>query len=391
MSLPAAITMIGVDKKFGQKFGLKNVSLEVREGEIYCLLGPSGSGKTTAIRVMCGYYLPDGGKVKVLGYSPAEFGRQLVEHIGYMPQLFVLYHNLTVLENLQFMASVYGLGSKYRRQRIDQMLEMVQLADARNKLASQISGGMQRRLSLACALLHEPRLLFIDEPTAGIDPILRERFWEEFRALRAKGCTLVITTQYVGEAIYCDTVGIMRSGQLIAQGTPEGLRQQALGGDVIDVVVGRIEPGTVQALLDLEMVHRVDIEGRFHMVVIVTEARRAIPAIMQTLQDRGMKVLSIDDRELTFDEVFVRLVRDTPEGQGQDMDRHSPDSTTSQSVPTTAPATDQSTLTETITAQATPPETTSAAGETTDAITGDPTATDATSGAANIASEEPQT
>ncbi len=218
-------------------------------GAIFGFIGPSGCGKTTTVRLLIGNYGATDGTIEVFGKSPDRFTRADQKRIGYMPQLFILYPELTIWENLNFAASIYGY-SMDRRQRLEELLELVELTGHEKKLARNISGGMQRRLSLASTLIHSPDLIFLDEPTAGIDPVLRRKFWDHFQILKERGHTLFVTTQYVGEAAYCDYVGVMRNGQLLMVETPEMLRYRALNGHVIDIRT--IEPMSLEAITLLE-------------------------------------------------------------------------------------------------------------------------------------------
>lgn len=195
-----AIVTKDLTKEFAGVAAVSEVSLALPKGKIFGFIGPSGCGKTTTVRLMVGTYKPTSGEVTVLGRAPREFRRQERESIGYMPQQFVLYPDLTVRQNLNFAASLYGLGWRERRARQAAMLDLVELTEHAHKIAQNISGGMQRRLSLASTMMHDPELLFLDEPTAGVDPVLRNKFWDYFRALQERGHTLFITTQYVNEA-----------------------------------------------------------------------------------------------------------------------------------------------------------------------------------------------
>jgi ABC-2 type transport system ATP-binding protein len=197
------------------------MSLSVAGGEIFGLIGPSGSGKSTTIHLLCGHLRPSGGEVRVFGQQPTRLGRAAKRRIGYLPQGFVLYPDLTVRQNVAFVAGLYGLSEWRHRRRIRAVLELVQLWEARNRPARAVSGGMQRRIALAATLVHDPDLLYLDEPTANLDPILRGHLWEHFRALCRRGRALLITTQYVDEAEYCDRVGLMYDGRLIAPGQPQ--------------------------------------------------------------------------------------------------------------------------------------------------------------------------
>src|ERR1051325_5690723 len=229
---PLIIKTRNLTKVFSGETAVNAIDLDVPEGCIFGFIGPSGSGKTTTVRLLMGLYEPDDGEVSVMGQRPDHFSRQDRERLGYLPQLFVLYPELTVWENMNFAASLYGVRF-WRTGLLNQLLDLVELREDKHKLVRDISGGMQRRLSLAATLIHDPDLVFLDEPTAGIDPILRKKFWDYFKQLQSKGHTLFITTQYVGEAAYCDFVGVMSEGKLLSVNTPEGLRREAYGGDII--------------------------------------------------------------------------------------------------------------------------------------------------------------
>src|SRR5258708_18258641 len=191
---------------------VNEISLQANPGTILGVIGRRGSGKTTMIRMLTGTLEPTSGKLSVLGQNPRKFTRHAREKLGYMPQHFVLYEELTASENLSFVASLFGLLWPKRGRRVKEMLKVVDLWEARGRRARQLSGGMQRRLELACALVHDPQLLFVDEPTAGLDPMLRQKIWDEFRRLREVSRTLVVTTQSVGEAAYCDEVAGLAPG-----------------------------------------------------------------------------------------------------------------------------------------------------------------------------------
>src|SRR5512143_371187 len=230
----SVISVQHLTKKFGDETAVQDVSFDVSRASIFGFIGPSGSGKTTTIRLLTGVYTPTDGQVIVLDHNPAQFSRNERARLGYMPQLFVLYPNLTVWENLNFAASLYGMGL-FRGKRLKGALKFVELYEHRWKLARDISGGMLRRLSLAATLVHDPQLIFLDEPTAGIDPVLRRKFWDHFRELKSQGRTIFITTQYVSEADNCDLVGVMNEGRLVLVDTPDRLRQRAMGGDVVEL------------------------------------------------------------------------------------------------------------------------------------------------------------
>ncbi|MFO7167305.1 MAG: ABC transporter ATP-binding protein [Chloroflexota bacterium] len=314
----AVIDVRHADVVFTGDAGVHDLTMSVEPGTIFGLIGPSGSGKTTSVRLMTGIYPPSRGEVTVLGRTPRKFSPRTREKIGYMPQLFTLYPNLTVMENLNFVASLYGLGYFRRRKRLEELLDLVELGSARKTLGRQLSGGMQRRLSLACALVHNPQLIFADEPTAGIDPVLRGKLWEHFRELRDQGRTLLVTTQYVGEAAYCDMVGVMRDGRLIHVDTPEGLRKHALGGEIIRLVV---DPAHVvaagQLLYRQPFVNDVN-RDRAHpglLFVYVDEASEALPAMFSVLNDNPeITVQTAEEYLPPFDDVFIALMEQADAG-----------------------------------------------------------------------------
>jgi ABC-2 type transport system ATP-binding protein len=306
------ITLKDVDRIFSEGVGVFDLTFQVPTGTIFGLIGPSGCGKTTTVRLLTGLYKPNRGTISVLNRAPSKFSPRMRERIGYMPQQFVLYPNLTVWENLNFVASLYGLGYFSRRKQLEYVLDFVELSDVRNRLGGQLSGGMQRRLELACSLVHNPLLLFADEPTAGIDPVLRGKFWEHFRELRDQGRTLFVTTQYVGEASYCDIVGVMRAGRLIHLDTPDGLRRTALGGEVIKLIV---DPA--QALNAAQILQRQDAIKDVRrsrnepglIYVYVEDAATALPIIFDVLGAYpDITIQQAQEYVPPFDDIFIQLM-----------------------------------------------------------------------------------
>ncbi|MHC0036596.1 ABC transporter ATP-binding protein [Pseudoneobacillus sp. C159] len=222
--MESIVSIRNVAKVFGKQTVLQNISLEIQKGEIFGLLGPSGAGKTTLVKQLIGLDLPTKGEVDLFGKPMPSL--DLIQRVGYMSQSDALYTELSAKENLEFFATLYGLAGKPRKKRIDEVMEIVQLTEHLTKLVSQYSGGMKRRLSLAAALLHEPDLLILDEPTVGIDPVLRQSIWDRFYQLKERGKTLIVTTHVMDEAEKCDRLGLIRDGHLIAVGTPIQLKEQ---------------------------------------------------------------------------------------------------------------------------------------------------------------------
>ena len=304
----SAVALDRASKTFGQTRAVVDLSFRVGRGQIFGLIGPSGCGKTTTVRMITGVHYPDQGRVEVLGRDPRRFTNSLREKIGYMPQHFVLYPELSVWENLDFAASCYGVGLRGRGKRLSAMLDFVELADARHTQAGQISGGMQRRLELACTLIHEPELIVVDEPTAGIDPVLRQKFWEHFRELRDQGRTMIVTTQYVTESEYCDVVAAMKSGQMVAMGAPDVVRHVAMGGEILNVVAEGLTRAHVAAIEAVDGVRSVKRLSPDELSVTVDEAGTATPQIVAALQAAGLSVANVSEYRPNFDEVFVRLM-----------------------------------------------------------------------------------
>lgn len=296
-------------KKFGEQTAVDSLNLYVPRGSIFGFIGPSGCGKTTTVRLLTGIHEPTSGEATVLGKNPIHFSDSDREKIGYLIQQFVLYPELTVWENLNFAASFYGVNP-FRRGHLKKLLEFVELSEDKRKLAGNLSGGMKRRLSLAATLVHNPELLFLDEPTAGIDPILRRKFWDYFKGLQEGGHTLFITTQYVGEAAYCDLVGVMYEGKLLMVDSPEGLRKKAFGGELIGI---RTTEG-------IRFEHRRQLEGQpfnrgkvkvlndQEIEMIVDEASTAIPLLMEWAQAQRLTMEMVEPRLPPFDDVFVKII-----------------------------------------------------------------------------------
>jgi ABC-2 type transport system ATP-binding protein len=301
-----AVELRDVAVSFGSVQAIQSISLSVPHGSILGIIGPSGAGKTTTIRVLTGAVHPDSGAARVLGDDPRAFRRATREQIGYMPQLFVLYPELTAWENANVVGSLFGMLWRKRHRRVRHVLELVELWDARDRRASRLSGGMQRRLELACAMVHDPQLFILDEPTAGIDPLLRQSIWQELRRLRDEGRTLLITTQNVGEAEHCDAVALISEGRLIALAAPEQLRRQAVGGDVLEVETAR--PFDISRLTAVAGVREVRVRGARDVLFVADEAGAATPLIIEAVEKTGNEVVTSREHRPSFDEVFALLV-----------------------------------------------------------------------------------
>lgn len=298
----------GTTRTFGPGLGISSLDLVVSPGTILGLIGPSGSGKTTAVRLLTGLLAPTVGELEVLGERPTRFTAHTRQRIGYLPQDSVLYPTLSISENVSFAAAMYGLTGQRRRFQVDTVLDVVGLADATDRRLADASGGMKRRAGLAAALVHQPDLLFLDEPTAGVDPILRQALWDEFSRLRKAGVTLVITTQYVAEAAMCDEIVLLSDGEVAARGAPEDLRRDAYGGEVIDVRFdgspSREDITRIAEHIGAETFRGL---GLREVEFIVPDAGIAAAEIHQ-VDDVGPTIVEVERRYPDFDEVFVRIV-----------------------------------------------------------------------------------
>jgi ABC-2 type transport system ATP-binding protein len=301
-----AVTIDNATKRFGDQIAVDRVSLRVAAGTILGIIGPSGAGKTTLVRMLAGALAPSEGEIRVMGEDPRNFSRRTRERLGYMPQSFALYPDLTTRENVDFAASLFGMIWWRRHRRTRKVLEFVDLWSVRGRRASNLSGGMQRRLELASALVHDPDIAFLDEPTAGIDPILRENIWRGLQELREQGRTLLVTTQYVGDAESCDAVLLLSEGRLIALGSPDQLRREAVGGDV--VVIETKDGFDAAVLQGLPDVRRIEQRGPHEVRVTVADAATTLPDVVEALTQRGGDVSAASEDRPSFDEVFALLV-----------------------------------------------------------------------------------
>ncbi|AVX19489.1 MULTISPECIES: ABC transporter ATP-binding protein [Carboxydocella] len=231
-----AIKVENLTKIFGDRKAVDNLSFAIKPGQIFGFLGPNGSGKSTTIRMLCGILTPTSGKGTVLGIDLKD-GEKIKQHIGYMSQKFSLYEDLTVRENMRFYGGVYGLKGKKLEERYRYLLDLTGLGDREEQLAGTLSGGWKQRLALACALLHEPQLLFLDEPTAGVDPLSRRIFWQLIHRLAEEGVTILVTTHYMDEAEQCDVLGFIFQGRLLDFGAPAEIKARHGGQSVEDIFI----------------------------------------------------------------------------------------------------------------------------------------------------------
>ncbi len=238
---PPAVEVENLVKRFGNFVAVDHISLQVQRGEIFGFLGPNGAGKSTAIRILCGLLRPSSGRALVGGFDVMKEPETVRENIGYMSQKFSLYDDLTVAENLDFYGGVYGVPDAVRREREEYVLRMAGLVERRDSLTRLLAGGWKQRLALGCAILHEPPILFLDEPTSGVDPLARREFWDLIYELSERGRTIFVTTHYMDEAEYCHRLALMYRGKIIAMDTPQALMRNAGKSSMEEVFVSMIE------------------------------------------------------------------------------------------------------------------------------------------------------
>jgi ABC-2 type transport system ATP-binding protein len=304
----AAIETRGLSRRFGAVQAVSDLTLAVRAGEIFGFLGPNGAGKSTTIRMLCGLLAPSEGEGWVDGLSISRDAEAIKRRVGYMPQRFSLYGDLTAAENLDFFAGVYRLAGRERRRRVAETLERVGLADRRGTMTEHLSGGLKQRLALGCAVVHGPALLFLDEPTEGADPPSRQRMWDLLYELGAEGRTILVTTHYVEEAERCQTIGFIHRGRLIGTGSPEECRR-GLSEAVLEVEAAPVM-GAAAVARGLEGVAGVSIYGKT-LRVFTKDGERVAEVLGRALAAQGIGVRGLRQVPPTLEDVFMALTRGT--------------------------------------------------------------------------------
>jgi len=294
-------------KRFGDFVAVDNVSIDVARGEIFGFLGPNGAGKSTTIRIMCGLLAPSSGRATVGGYDVATQSELVRENIGYMSQKFSLYDDLTVEENIEFFGGVYGVSPEKLPQRRDYVLKMASLEDKRKSATRELPGGLKQRLALGCAILHEPPILFLDEPTSGVDPVARRSFWELIYQLSQAGHTIFVTTHYMDEAEYCHRVALMYAGRVIALGSPAELKQ-SFGARHLLMLETNDLLGAMRALQNRKEIGDVAVFGS-GLHITVPEARGS-DEVRRVLGTAGIRIDSLEPIPPSMEDVFVGLIEE---------------------------------------------------------------------------------
>ncbi len=301
-----AVHLDNLVKRFGDFVAVDRVSLDVAPGEIFGFLGPNGAGKSTVIRILCGLLAPTSGSATVHGFDVTTQAEAIRHNIGYMSQRFSLYDDLTVEENIEFFGGVYGVTPEAMPARCDYVLKMASLEERRTSMTRLLSGGWKQRLALGCAILHEPPVLFLDEPTSGVDPIARRSFWDLIYQLSAAGHTIFVTTHYMDEAEYCHRIALMHGGRVIALGSPAELKLSLGEGHLLNLVTSDLL-GSMTALEGRPGIQDVAVFGG-GLHVRVDNAKQAEPVIRGTLDAAKIRIGLIEPIPPSMEDVFVSLI-----------------------------------------------------------------------------------
>jgi len=322
------IVVKGLTKEFrmgrgrGTLVAVDHISFDVRRGGVFGFLGPNGAGKTTAIRILLGLMRPTSGQATVLGYRLPQQAKALHTRTGYMSQVFTLYDDLTPMENMRFYGRVYGLSRRELRRRQDEIIAMAGLAGREHELTSNLSGGWRQRLALGCAIIHEPELVFLDEPTAGVDPVSRRDFWELIYQLAERGTTIFVTTHYMDEAELCQRLGFINRGKLVALGAPGELKEREMGDQVLEIDCHQPEHAmqVLRAAVSSGQLEARDAAfygAQIHVVVPDAAAGRVF--IGGLLADAGIAVYAIDWIAPSLEDVFIASMREAPASSGRPL------------------------------------------------------------------------
>lgn len=305
-SSAVAVRADGLTRRFGEFVAVDHVSFEIPQGAVWGFLGPNGAGKSTTIRMLCGILEPSEGRAEVLGYDVVQDPERIKERIGYMSQRFSLYHDLTVAENLAFYAGVYGLSPGEARARAGEWIARAGLRGREHQLAGELSGGWKQRLAFGCAVLHRPAMVFLDEPTSGVDPVSRRQFWNLIDQFAQRGITVMVTTHYLDEAEHCDTLAFIYGGRIIALGTPEEIRTRQMSGELLEITTPQYAEA-LDLLAGLPDVREAALFGRA-IHVTVPNAAAALPGLRRALEQSGIVVEEITPVQPSLEDAFVSLV-----------------------------------------------------------------------------------
>jgi ABC-2 type transport system ATP-binding protein len=313
-----AIHAQGLTRRFGDFTAVDGIDFEVFRGEIFGFLGPNGSGKTTTIRMMLGLLPPSGGNVDVLGVNAIKEPRKIRQLIGYMSQRFSLYNDLTVQQNLEFRGKAYGLNNQEMEQRLPRALHLAGLEGREKSLTRDLSGGWRQRLALGAAILHNPEIVFLDEPTAGVDPVSRRAFWDLLYQLSDEGVTVFVTTHYMDEAEHCHRLAFIQRGKIIAYGSPESITQETMSGQVLEIepLDSRCAMKVMQGIKDHGEMPIMDLSLYGSLLhVVIMDAKKYKESIARELNQAGCELMGIQVIEPTLEDVFINALSHPLEGE----------------------------------------------------------------------------
>jgi len=306
-----AVSVQSLEKKFGAFTAVNKINFEVKRGEIFGFLGPNGAGKSTTIRMLCGIITPTSGQGRVGGFDINREQEEIKQHIGYMSQKFSLYDDLTVEENINFYGGIYKIPQAKLKIRKEEIIKLADIEPFRNRLTKTLSGGWKQRLALGCAIIHEPQIIFLDEPTSGVDPITRNNFWAIIKEMASKGVTVFVTTHYMDEAENCNRMTLIYKGNIIAMGTPQEMKTDFMKGDVLEITIPESETW-MERLESLSIVKEAALFGN-SIHAVVPDSKEAIPVI-KTLFTRGkVRDSSVVRIEPSLEDVFVSLIENYDE------------------------------------------------------------------------------
>jgi len=302
-----AVSVDRLCKKFGRFVAVNQISFDIPHGEIFGLLGPNGAGKTTTIRMLCGLLKPDGGSARVLGYDVAKNPEEIKKRIGYMSQKFSLYNDLRVEENLDFYAAVYGLSQLgERRKKVDELLELSDLRERRKELTKNLSGAWRQRLALACAIIHKPKMLFLDEATAGVDPLARRAFWDLIYRLAGEGISVLATTHYMDEADYCNIIAMMYQGEIVALAGPDEIKDR-LPGVLLQLEIDQPVEAREFLTQDQDVLNS-SVQGVQLHVTVPDE--KAIAPLKERLEQAGFAIQGMEIIQPSLEDAFTAIVNE---------------------------------------------------------------------------------
>lgn len=298
-------------KRFGSLTAVKDMNLEVKIGEIFGLVGPDASGKTTTLRMLCGILPPDGGEARVAGYDILKEAESLKEKVGYLPQRFGLYGDLTVIENIHFYGDLYQVPRRERKERIERLLQFANLKPFIKRRAQDLSGGMKQKLGLICALIHTPQILLLDEPTTGVDPLSRRDFWIILYELLKEGVTILFSTSYLDEAERCNRIGLIFQGELMIVDTPSAVKAR-IGGTILELRMENHQK-VMKWLEGMEFIKNLVLSGdKIH--ILVEDPFRAEKVIRSILREKGIEIFTLEETQPSLEDAFVSLIQERKKG-----------------------------------------------------------------------------